>query len=900
MTFLPQLPSLTIIPDKGLPRWQSLRDGPLTINEGDTYQLRLRCLNPILGAAVDFRMTGGTSLANGSNWLRSFDDVLREECNRVGLIFRKLTASTTPAAIGTFNCQFIVGENYKDGDIATFRNTARRNRKDDAPLDANGNPGVRRMNVEFRSIAPASANGTTSGQIPTLDGLPPTITQGYLEVRDTSRSPVGAPKITVSLKQEDLVTASPGVLIRDDIFVLRVVVENSIPGTQIRMFAAGDPKPYDGQYMVDEAFRTEIVRAAAEAGCTCFVPRWTAATALQWFNGGIITIPDNAPQNFSINLRFRVDTDPDMAEYKMLYMFSNIAVEGDISDFETVRNMGDYATGGTYSRGDYVKMLSGRSFIYTDETTTSGHSPPTDETTYNNAYWRQFLPIQFAGGVAQVRFNPIPPRFWELRAQTNGSNITYRIQGPTNMVGDNVDLLSTNPPPGFEAALVQACGPDAPIGYANGVLTARATDKNNSSVSFIIPHAGSGKHSLRIMNPRSGGAASFAAYLVIPDACVFLTPPIMPPQRWTSYGVNLAGGEFGAKYTDTGGQVVYNGGRYYYPSSPQNPPGQQHTKMDYFWQQGVRHIRIPFTWNRVQPQLFGPLYYGDDGPFGQFTNHDMRRIIEATEYWVSLGGDVMLDLHCYMGYAFPTLNAAGKLAGDGEKVKFDSIRVTTEALIDFWVRMAEVFAPLAGKVHFGIANEPSGEGQGARRVADNMQAVVNAVRSRTDALNMISRGTSRFSSCKNFVANGDAAANVLSYDPANNHVIELHMYFDPDNSGQNANCSAPGDNGFELMMPATNWFIENYATTKLRGYVGEMGAATYTIPGAEPCKTIIERAYAGLLAHPEAWYGSATWASGIRQTDHFNLEPVAGFVNQPIVDAPSLVVLRESLLKYQT
>jgi endoglucanase len=892
LTLFPQWPSLTIIPDKGLPRWQSVRDTPLAIDEGGDFQLRLRCVNSIVGARVEFRLTGGNSLASGGNWLRSFADVLTGACNAVGLKFIKLTSATTPKAVGTFNCLIEVGPNYKDGAIATFLNTSRRNRKDDAPLNADGTPGSRRMNVEFRNVSPASTNGTVSGQIPLNNAIGGY--QAFLDVRDTSRSPAGYPTVSVLILQDDLVSSSPLNLVQDDVFVVRLKITNAVPGTQIRMFAAGNPYPNDGQYDVQPAFRTEIARAAIAAGCTCFIPRWTPTTALQWFNGGIITIPETTPANFNIDMRFAVEPDAELIDQKLFYIFSTICVEGDISEFDTVSNKGDYIAGGTYATGDYVKMPSGRSFVYSNETTTSGNAPPSDETTFSNSYWRQFLPIAFSGGVQQKQFTPVPPRYWELRATSDRSTITYTLQGPTGFVGDNVDLLSVNPPPGFDAALARACSGSAPITYSGGVLTARATDRKRSNVTFTVPHAGQGKHTLRLMNNRSGGAQPFAAYKVIPDACVFLTAPVMPVQPATLYGINLAGGEFGDDYTSTGTRTQYNGGRYYYPSSPENPLGQQHQKMDYFFRKGARAMRMPVSWPRVQPQLFGPLYYGEDAPFTQFSSQDMRRILEAIDYWVGLGGHVNLELHSYMSYVFPTVDANGVLIKDGEKVGYDSPRVTTEALIDVCVRMANVIAPYGGSVSFGIANEPSGDRQSARRVADNMQAVVNAVRARTPALNLLMRGTSRFSSCRNFVNNGDAAANVTSYDPANNHCIELHNYFDGDASGRSGLCVVENNDGTLPLQAATQWFKAYAPSTGLRGFMGEIAAGNPEVSGQENCKPIIQAAYAYMKANPDAWVGWTTWGTGFKPTYFANLEPI-GYYQAGATDAPNMTILQPYL-----
>ncbi len=80
-------------------------------------------------------------------------------------------------------------------------------------------------------------------------------------------------------------------------------------------------------------------------------------------------------------------------------------------------------------------------------------------------------------------------------------------------------------------------------------------------------------------------------------------------------------------------------------------PATAHDQMNYFWSKGVRLMRLPVKWERIQPALFGPLYYGPDEPFTATNDLDMRRIAEVIAYWTGLGGVVLFDLHNYMGYA---------------------------------------------------------------------------------------------------------------------------------------------------------------------------------------------------------------------------------------------------------
>ena len=65
------------------------------------------------------------------------------------------------------------------------------------------------------------------------------------------------------------------------------------------------------------------------------------------------------------------------------------------------------------------------------------------------------------------------------------------------------------------------------------------------------------------------------------------------------YGVNLAGAEFGAT-----GTIGTYGMDYTYPTADE---------LAYYASKGVDSIRLPFTWERIQPTLDGPLDPADGG-----------------------------------------------------------------------------------------------------------------------------------------------------------------------------------------------------------------------------------------------------------------------------------------------
>lgn len=445
------------------------------------------------------------------------------------------------------------------------------------------------------------------------------------------------------------------------------------------------------------------------------------------------------------------------------------------------------------------------------------------------------------------------PRFWELRATVAAGVITYAIQVPP-AEGDSVALASVNPPPGFAAALEAAAGEGAAAVWTGGRLVAQRAGE----VMFTVLLGGSGKHTLRISDPQG------SAPIVIADACAYLTPPAMPADPTYVVGLNAAGGEFSDVFASDGSYRAY-GSAYVYPSRPeQSDPALRHAEMDYWWSKGVRVIRVPFKWERIQHELFGPLF--GEGSTGSWSGaQDMRRIVELVDYWTGLGGIVLLDLHNYMSYRFGP-GSTGKVAYDRS--------VPIEALADVWVKLAERFVDNP-KVWLGLMNEPSGDRQSAVRVAQTMQAVTNAIRARTDSLAKILVAGSLYSSASRWVSNGQAAAFDSFYDPANNFAFEPHNYFDADSSGTTNVCTVGTRN---RLYAITDWA----RSRGFRLFMGELAAD-------DGCGELVA-AYQYMSDNRDVWLGWTTWGGGRfwTSTYFFRLDP-SNYLTGP--DTPRMQML---------
>lgn len=868
--------------------WYSEKLSPTYISEGDFVTYHITGINLPIGARVILWITD--PMAPNNNWAESWETVIRREIEaKGGLDITKLTLqSGSPAGRGYMDLMFTTNASYDPKTKYVFSNETRRNRADNQSTLPDGTKG-RDFQFLLRPLTAAEGYVATDGIIRGKGG-------SYTRVRDTSRAPAGLPTITV--KNLGPNGAPPaGALREGDQFRVEIKGSN-VANTVVKIYAANL-----AQYDITPSLRSVLPSACSAAGCIARVPQWTQATALDWFNGGFITFPETYVDNTPILLDFTVTRDNLEEADKQLDILSSIYREGDVFDFGGVVNSaGNWNATTTYSQKDWVFYLpTGRRFVYTAALPTKGNLPPTDEgQTYDNAFWREYFPVVFSGGSQSWGISDIPARYWELRAITNGSTITYTIQGP-HASDSTVALSSINAPPGFDAALQTALANSGFMSMTNGRLSSTNETQAGGAISFTVPHAGSGKHTMRLVDLQG----TTNSYIIIGDACVFLTPPVINTVR-NLYGWNAAGGEFGSPITPTftptkgfsfwqtmpGEKAKYNGGRYYYPSRPENPAAP-HEQMDYFYGMGARYMRLPIKRAYVQHEIFGPLYYGEDAPFTQYSKQDMRRIIELVNYWTSLpGARVLIDDHSYGEVSYDYVVQDGVVSSTNPRIRYNNsdARARPEMLVDFWIKLATVFENNPN-VDIDFQNEPKevGSAIAPAQWAATMQWLTNAVRARTNFRGIIHREATEYASAQKFTTNGNGAANVLSYDPARNMVFHLHSYNDKDGSGQSGTCVSEA--GASRLMAATQWARTN-GFTRDNGYglfLGETAAGSATIAGQETCGPVIIGELDYLEANKDVWLGWTWWASGFGGGYPYKLDPDGGFAN-PIHQPNMLLV----------
>ena len=863
--FMPALAGMQK-PQIAKPTWQWERVTPPYVDEGDAVTVRLTGTNLEVGSRIIVWFTDAA--APDGVWVESWFNVMRRVGESRGLSVQRLALNAgVPSGKGYLDVLFTVTSGYVPGTDWVFTNYSRKNRSDNQGLLPDGTRG-RDVQIIPRTIP------TNEGGVPDHDGRLQGRIPSYTYIRDTSRKPGGYP--TIIIRHEDGDGGAAQANIKEGTrFRIRIETQNVVPDTVLRLYVANE-----AQYDITPSFRSEIVRAANAVGCVGSVVQWTPATSDQWFNGGLIRFTESYSDLNPVVMNFSATADSIDEPDEQIDFLAQVYREGDISDYGGVANpRGNWDSGTIYVQKDWVYYVpTGRKFFYTAGASTKGNSPPTDNDTYDNGYWREYRPVEFTGGSHSKIISDQPPRQWELRATTDGSTISYTIQGPDNSSG-SVAFASINPPPGFDGALADALGASGYMSLSGGRLSTTNTIKGAGAISFTVPHpAGqSGKHVLRI-NDRSGGNS----WITIGHACVYYTAPALPAVPVNIYGLNLAGGEFGKIRDASGNYTAYNGGRYYYPSKPENgDPATRHQQMDYHWGKGARIARMPLRWERIQPDPFGPLYYGPDEPFTAANSLDMRRVIEATNYWTALGGVMLLDVHGYgeREYLDPA-DGSYKSA----RVRFDSPgNVTPEALVDLWVKLAAVFESNP-RVQLDVQNEPKEINYipGAKNWSDTSQWIINAIRAETGAAQMVHREGTEFSGAASWVKNGNADANVSAYDPVGNHVFHVHSYNDPgvgtDPGGSGTNGRCDPSKGKARLTAITAWARAN----GFRLFLGETAGGDPAIEGQETCGPLMRDLYRYLLDNRDVWMGWTTWGAGFPPSYFFALDPANKNYADPI------------------
>jgi endoglucanase len=272
-------------------------------------------------------------------------------------------------------------------------------------------------------------------------------------------------------------------------------------------------------------------------------------------------------------------------------------------------------------------------------------------------------------------------------------------------------------------------------------------------------------------------------------------------------GVNLSGAEYGKVDGLHGRDYTF--------------PGVK--TLDYYNGKGLRLIRLPFKWERLQPVAMGPLAEKElallDATIAACRERRMGLIIEP---------------HNYCRYH-------GKLVGD---------EVPAAALKDLWTKLAARYAAEPAVVAYDLMNEPHAtKGTWAKTA----QLALDGVRA-SDLKKLVLVPGDSWSGAHSWVkANPELNIN----DPANNFAYEAHQYFDQDHSGTYKKTYDEGkatpEIGAERLESYLAWLKEH----KARGFLGEFG-----IPRDDPrWLAVLDRFLARLQADGigGTYWGGGSW-----------------------------------------
>lgn len=309
---------------------------------------------------------------------------------------------------------------------------------------------------------------------------------------------------------------------------------------------------------------------------------------------------------------------------------------------------------------------------------------------------------------------------------------------------------------------------------------------------------------------------------------------VAPSSSKCQIGVVLSGGEF-----TPGGEY---GPNYGYPPKE---------SIDYYASKGMKIIRLPFTWERIQPTVYSPLDY-----------LEMSRIDEVVQYALSKGMTVGLDLH-NGGYRFDELI--------GNKVVPDAM------FADVWSKLAQHYRD-ESNVLFMIMSEPYD--QSAKQWVRSANAAIAAIRKTGARQTVVVPGSyydGGWTWCKS-----DNAKRVLQvYDPYDNYMIEIHQYMDGNAAGGTSGIVSPTI-GADRLADVTNW-ARKY-NKKL--FLGEFAAAVDNV-SLNALETMLKYVY----NNSDVWYYATWWGGGDRWTNYiFQLDP-RDYANP--VDRPQMKVLEK-------
>jgi endoglucanase len=282
-------------------------------------------------------------------------------------------------------------------------------------------------------------------------------------------------------------------------------------------------------------------------------------------------------------------------------------------------------------------------------------------------------------------------------------------------------------------------------------------------------------------------------------------------------GVNLAGAEFGMI-----------GGRWKWP----------HQKnMDYYLSLGVKVFRVPFKWNRLQPDIAKPLEPA--------SLEGLDRIVERA---TGAGAVVLLDMHDY--------GRRDKIViGDGTSA------ATLEAYALFWGELAQRYGK-SSLVWYGLMNEP--HDQDPILNLNTQNAACAEIRRRGATGTVLFSGIA-WTGAHSWTKTSNGTVMLQAVDPADNYGFDMHQYLDKGFGGSNP--IATEGIGKRILSSAVDWATQH----RKRIFIGEFATGR-----SEASLRELRDLLDVMMARPDIFLGATYWAGG----------GVWGNTNQQTLDPP--------------
>ncbi len=277
-------------------------------------------------------------------------------------------------------------------------------------------------------------------------------------------------------------------------------------------------------------------------------------------------------------------------------------------------------------------------------------------------------------------------------------------------------------------------------------------------------------------------------------------------------------------------------------------------ELDYYRACGARCVRLPFLWERLQPE-FG----------GAFDPEYARLLFDLVAAARTRGMKIVLDPH---QFGRRRVNGEARIIGQDSDAPADSFA-------QFWGALAQRCRD-QDDIVFALQNEP--HDQDAATLVETSNRAIAAIRS-AGARQLILVSGSAWSGAHSWMSSGNAVAMLSVRDSVNRYAFDVHQYLDQDSSGTHGACI----NGASGRLRAfTQWARVN----RQRGFLGEFGGG-----GDALCLTELDAMLTFVAANRDVWLGWTCWAGGPWWNRNYPLSLEPEDLHQP-TDRPQMAVLR--------